>query len=59
VEVWLNIPGGTDIALGAKASDMHAAIDVVVPKLERQIIKLKGKHEASQRRDRKVRRAAK
>ncbi len=59
VEVWLNIPGGSDIALGAKASDMHAAIDVVVPKLERQIIKLKGKHEAALRRDRKVRRGLK
>ena len=59
VEVWLNIPGGTDIALGAKGSDMHAAIDVVVPKLERQIMKLKGKHEAAERRDRTARRNSK
>ena len=58
VEVWLNVPGA-DIALGAKAADIHAAIDLVVPKLERQIVKLKGKHEAQARRDRKVRRGLK
>lgn len=56
VEVWLNVSGGADIALGAKAADMHAAIDVVVPKLERQIMKLKGKHEAAGRRERKTKR---
>lgn len=55
VEVWLNVPG-PDIQLGAKASDMHAAIDIVVPKLERQIAKLKGKHEARQRRQRQSQR---
>ncbi len=58
VEVWLDIPGEPDIALGAKAADMHAAIDVVVPKLERQIMKLKGREQAKLRRERRSKRAS-
>lgn len=52
VEVWLEVPG-PDIQMSATASDIHAAIDLVVPKLERQITKLKGKHESKDRRERR------
>jgi putative sigma-54 modulation protein len=53
IEVCLEVPG-PDIAMNTKASEMHSAIDIVVPKLERQIVKIKGKFEA---RNRKVRQA--
>lgn len=52
VEIWLEIPG-PDIRLGIKASDMHEAIDLLVPKIERQISKVKGKFEAKARKERK------
>lgn len=51
-EVKLEVPG-PDIRLGAKASDMHAAIDEVVPKLERLIARVKGRLAASWRRERR------
>lgn len=42
VNVYLEVPGN-DISAQAKASEMHEAIDLVVPKLESQIRKVKGK----------------
>ena len=42
VETKIEVPG-PDIRLGVKASDMHAAIDLIVPKLERLIGKAKAK----------------
>ncbi len=50
-EVKLEVPG-PDIRMGAKAGDMHAAIDVVVPKLERLIARVKGKMASQLRRGR-------
>lgn len=49
VEVKLEVPG-PDIRIGHKSADMHAAIDAVVPKLERLIARAKGKHEGKTRR---------
>lgn len=40
--IWLEIPG-KDIEVGGKANDMHAAIDMLMPKLERLIVKAKDK----------------
>lgn len=48
VEAKLEVPG-PDIKAGLKASDMHAAIDLVIPKLERLISKVKGKVESKMR----------
>lgn len=42
VEVWVYFPGET-IQAGEKAEDMHAAIDLVYPKLERQLVDRKEK----------------
>lgn len=42
VEVWVYMPGET-IQAGEKAEDMHAAIDLVYPKLERQLVDRKEK----------------
>ncbi len=44
VEAKVEVPG-PDITIGEKASDMHAAIDAVVEKLQRLISKAKGKGE--------------
>lgn len=40
VEVWVHTPGKV-VKAGEKTSDMHAAIDLVYPKLERQLVRLK------------------
>lgn len=48
IEVCLEVPG-PDIAINAKASEIYSAINIVVPKLERQIVKVKGKFEARNR----------
>jgi putative sigma-54 modulation protein len=48
VDVLVEVPG-PDITMSAKANEMHAAIDMIVPKLERQIVKMKGKFEARNR----------
>lgn len=40
VEAWVYLPGRT-VEAGVKAEDMHAAIDLVYPKLERQLVRLK------------------
>ena len=52
-QVWLEVPG-KDIEVGGKASDMHAAIDMLMPKLERLIAKAKGKGEAKLRKERRA-----
>lgn len=49
VNVNLEVPG-KDITAQVKASEMHEAIDLVVPKLESQIRKAKGKMEDKIRR---------
>lgn len=48
VETLLEVPG-PDIRMGTKSSDMHAAIDEVIPKLERLISRVKGKLESQLR----------
>jgi len=52
VEAKLEIPG-PDIQIGTKSSDMHAAIDEIIPKLERLLVKSKGKLESRLRKNRK------
>ncbi len=42
IEVWVYFPGET-IQAGEKAEDMHAAVDLVYPKLERQLTDRKQK----------------
>lgn len=49
INVNLEVPG-KDITAQVKASEMHEAIDLVVPKLESQIRKIKGKIEDKVRR---------
>ncbi len=49
VEVWVYFPNQT-IEAGVKADDMHAAIDLVYPKLERQLVELKEKRLSRRRR---------
>ncbi len=49
VNVNLELPG-KDISAQVKASEMHEAIDLVLPKLESQIRKAKGKLEDKARR---------
>ncbi|MFA4936723.1 MAG: ribosome-associated translation inhibitor RaiA [Patescibacteria group bacterium] len=48
VRVWLEV-SGPDIEAESEAADMHAAIDLVVPKLESQIRKMRGKVLSRQR----------
>jgi len=43
VEVWVRWPGG-EVQAGEKAEHMNEAIDLVYPKLERQLVKAKEKH---------------
>lgn len=43
------ILGKRVVKAGVKAPDMHAAVDELLPKLERQLERLKGKSEASRR----------
>ncbi len=40
VEVWVYLPGRT-VEAGVKAEDMRQAVDMVYPKVERQLVKLK------------------
>lgn len=49
VEVWIYFLDRT-IEAGMKAEDMHAAIDLVYPKLERQLVQRKEKQLAKRRR---------
>lgn len=42
VEVWIQIPGN-DIKAGVNADDILASVDLVYPKLERQLVKAKEK----------------
>ncbi|MBI5466581.1 MAG: ribosome-associated translation inhibitor RaiA [Candidatus Kerfeldbacteria bacterium] len=51
VEAKVEVPG-PDIRLGIKARDMHAAVDLIVPKLERLIGKAKAKIDSRGRRSR-------
>lgn len=44
VHVWLEIPG-QDIHATAIATDIHAAIDLVYPKIERQVLRAKNRRE--------------
>jgi len=44
VDVKVEVPG-PDINAEYLAADMHEAIDMIIPKLERQIAKVKGKLE--------------
>ena len=48
VQTILEVPG-PDIRLGIKARDMHEAIDLTAPKLERLISKVKGRLENRRR----------
>lgn len=48
VDVLVEVPG-PDIRASEQASDMHAAIDLVIPILERQIDRIKGKQASSKR----------
>src|SRR5690349_14011695 len=43
IEVWVRWPGG-EVQAGAKAEHMNEAIDLVFPKLERQLVKDKERH---------------
>lgn len=43
IEVWVDWPGG-EAKAGVKAEHMREAIDLVYPKLERQLVKAKEKH---------------
>lgn len=43
IEVWIDWPGG-GVQAGQKAEHMQEAIDLVYPKLERQLVKAKEKH---------------
>jgi len=52
VEAKLEVPG-PDIQVGSKSSDMHAAIDEIMPRLERLLVKTKGKLESRLRKNRK------
>ncbi len=52
VEAKLEVPG-PDISVEVSAHDMHAAIDLLVPKLERLIARVKGKIESKARKFRK------
>lgn len=49
VEVWVYLHGKT-VQAGMKADDMRAAIDLVYPKLERQLVKTKEKTRTIRRR---------
>ncbi|HCU47925.1 TPA: ribosome-associated translation inhibitor RaiA [Patescibacteria group bacterium] len=52
VRVWLEVPG-PDIEAEVEGPDMYAAIDLVMPKLERQIGRARGKAKAMSRRPRR------
>jgi len=52
VEVWIHLPGET-IQAGLKSDDMRAAIDLVYPKLERQLVRNKEKRRAVRKRQAK------
>ncbi len=51
VDVKVEVPG-PDINAEYLAADIHEAIDMIIPKLERQISKAKGKYEVRQQRRR-------
>lgn len=40
IEIWVYLPGRT-VEAGVKAEDMRQAADLVYPKIERQLVKLK------------------
>ena len=42
VRVWLEVPG-RDLEAEVDAAEMYAAIDLILPKLEKQIAKARGK----------------
>jgi ribosomal subunit interface protein len=51
VEVWIYLPGQI-ISAGVKAEHMNEAIDLVFPKLEKQLVKIKEKKLSKIRRQR-------
>lgn len=48
IEVWVYLPGRT-VEAGLKAEHMREAVDLVYPKIERQLVKLKEERLARRR----------